>query len=332
MNARTILFTGVGQVALAETQVPAPGPGEVLVQAAYTCVSPGTELRCLAGRQPGTTGWPYIPGYAMSGTVVERGPGAGLEIGARVFCAGTLRAAHRRMWGGHISHAVLPAGEAYPLPDGLDLLSGALGNLGGIAHHGARVGGTRPGELVAVVGLGPIGQLAARCHAALGARVIAVDRSPERVALARAAGVESVEAPGSLAEALAPHLPAGADVIVDATGSAAVLPQAIPLARDVPWGDEEQTATRYLVQGSYPADIAIPYQEAFIKQLTFMVPRSAQPRDIRAVLELAAAGRLALRDIVSDVRPPEAAPETYAELQRAPGSLLTVAFDWATAG
>lgn len=53
MQAHAIVFTGVGQAAVTETEIPSPGPGEVLVETAYTAISPGTELRCLAEAQPG---------------------------------------------------------------------------------------------------------------------------------------------------------------------------------------------------------------------------------------------------------------------------------------
>jgi 2-desacetyl-2-hydroxyethyl bacteriochlorophyllide A dehydrogenase len=328
MQARAILFTNVGQVAVAVAEIPPPGLGEVLVEAAYTAISPGTELRCLAGAQPGAAPWPFIPGYALAGTVIERGADVTLPLGTRVYCGGTRESSHARMWGGHVSHAVLPAEAAFLVPDGVDLLDASLARLAAIAYHGARVANTRPGEQVAVVGLGPIGQLAARCHHALGGRVVATDRSEERVALARAAGLEAVVAPGRLAEALAPHLPNGADVVVDATGVPAVLPQAIALARTLPWDDEPTPGARYLVQGSYPAEFAIPYQEAFAKELTFILPRDTQPRDVRAVLDLMRDGRLAVRDLIGAVRPPEEAPATYAELQRQPGGLITAAFRW----
>lgn len=328
MRARAILFTGVGEVALADSEIPAPGPGEVLVEAAYTCVSPGTELRCLAGAQPGAAPWPFIPGYALAGTVAACGPGVQIAPGAPVFCTGTRQADYARMWGGHISHAVLPAGELYLAPAGVNLLDASMAHLAAIAYHGARVARTAPGEQVAVVGLGPIGQLAARCHAVLGGRVVAMDRSPERVALARAAGITAVDAPGALTEALAPHMPGGADVVVDATGAPSALPHALALARDLPWDDAPTPGARYLVQGSYPSAFSVPYQAAFVKEISFLLPRDAQPRDFRAVLDLMAAGRLAVRDLISAVRPAEHARQTYAEMQRGPGGTLTVAFDW----
>ena len=52
MQAQAVLFRGVNEVTVEAVEIPAPGPGEVLIQTACSTVSPGTELRCLAGRQP----------------------------------------------------------------------------------------------------------------------------------------------------------------------------------------------------------------------------------------------------------------------------------------
>lgn len=62
MQNRALLFAAPHQVSLGETTLPDPGPGEVLIETAFSCVSPGTELRCLAGRQVDRPPFPFIPG------------------------------------------------------------------------------------------------------------------------------------------------------------------------------------------------------------------------------------------------------------------------------
>ena len=49
MKTKAILFSAPGQVELREVTVPEPEPDEVLIKTAFTCISPGTELRVLAG-------------------------------------------------------------------------------------------------------------------------------------------------------------------------------------------------------------------------------------------------------------------------------------------
>ena len=70
VKARALVATAVHQVEVRDIELPRPERDDVLVQALYTCISPGTELRCLAGQQRGTT-FPFIPGYAMVGKVIQ---------------------------------------------------------------------------------------------------------------------------------------------------------------------------------------------------------------------------------------------------------------------
>lgn len=329
MHARAVLFTGVNEVTVDTVEIPEPAPHDLLIEAAYTCISPGTELRCLAGKQQGSPGWPAIPGYALAGTVVARGSAASTPIGARVLCSGTVHANRNLLWGGHISHAIRPESQVFMVPDEVDLLDAAVARLAAIAYHGLRLARPLPHERVAVVGLGPIGMLSARLYAATGALVVGLDRTPERVAACRDGGVAAVVADGDLRAAAAPVLPDGADIVVDATGSAAVAAQSVTLARSLGWDDVPMPGARFVVQGSYPDAIVLPYQESFVNELTVLIPRDAQPRDLRTVLDLLARRRLVVNDIVSTVQPPEEAPAIYAALRAGDRSLLTVAFRWA---
>ncbi len=329
MKARAIVHQAVGIVGVEEFDLREPGDDEVVVEAHDTCVSPGTELRCLAGRQPDAVPFPYVPGYAMTGVVIRSGPNASLAPGTRVYLNGTHDAGRLGlMWGGHASHAVAPAAACIPVPDGLSLLDASLAHLAAIAYHGVRIAMADEGDTVAVIGLGALGQLCARLYASLGCRVVAGDLSERRVGRARNAGIEAVPCGSGIASALMPLLPAGADVVVDVTGNRAVVAESIALARDVPWNDDSPRRARYIIQGSYPNDVPIPYQAAFLKELTFRVPRDCTFGDRVAVLNMMAAGELQASDCIASVRIPETAQETYDELSKPDGELLTAAFEW----
>lgn len=157
---------------------------------------------------------------------------------------------------------------------------------------------------------------------------MAADLSPFRVGLAQQAGIEAFVPQGTLAEAFAEMLPGGADVVVDATGAPSVLPQAIEVAKQKPWDDSADPGARFVIQGSYPDAFSVPYQPAFRRELSFHVPRDAQPRDFRAVLDLMARGALDVSGVISEVHPPETAAETYAALAAPGAELITVAFRW----
>ncbi len=326
MKAQAILFTGVNQVALGAVQIPDLEADEVLVEAAYTCISPGTELRCLAGLQPDPAPYPYIPGYAGAGRVIAVGSNAGLAIGTRVFYGGSQKVDHAAMWGGHISHIIQPAAAVIPLPDDIDLRDAALARIAGISYHGLRLSHPAPHENVVVVGLGVIGLLSARMHALTGARVCALDISPQRVAVANQFGVEAFVPSSTLNETMRSIIPEGADVIVDATGSTRLFPQLVELAKDVPWDDTLTPGARFVIQGSYPGDVTLPYQDAFRKELTYLIPRDTQLRDSRAVLSLIQRGKLIVHDLISRTASPSDGQAVYAMLQAGEG--LTAVFDW----
>jgi bacteriochlorophyllide a dehydrogenase len=327
MKSKAIVFTGTNQVDVRQIEVPEPGPGEVLLEALYTLISPGTELRCLAGNQVGVV-FPFIPGYSFAGRVIGRGAGTTISEGTLVYCSGTAKADIPLAWGGQTAHAVLAEQSVFPLPDGLDPLWASAAHVAGIAYRGVRLGQPRPHEKVAVIGLGLIGALAARLHAASGAEVVAADLSPFRTAVAQQAGVNAFVPDESLAAAFQKVFPGGADVVVDATGHPGVLAQALEVARNKPWDDSAEAGPRLVIQGSYASGFSVPYDPAFQRELTLYVPRDTQPRDIRAVLDLMVRGKLDLDGIITEVRTPESASETYAALRDPAAPLVTAAFRW----
>lgn len=327
MKTIALLATAIDRVEVVEALVPDPAPDQVIVEAIYTVISPGTEMRCLAGKQLGIA-FPFIPGYSMVGRIAARGAGVALAEGTLVFCQGTEKADRPLAWGAHIAHALRAEDSVFPLPAGVDPLEASLAKLGAIAYRGVRVAGPRPHEEVAVVGLGPIGQLAARLYRLAGARVIAADLSADRVALARAAGIEAVVPGGGLVAAFRPLQPGGADVVVDSTGAPPVLQQSVLLAKSKPWDNSLTEPTRLVIQGSYAENVVFDYHQAFYRELSVHFPRDNQARDLQAVLHFLASGGLKARDLISEVCKPGDAPRIYSALRAAKPGLLTAAFQW----
>jgi 2-desacetyl-2-hydroxyethyl bacteriochlorophyllide A dehydrogenase len=327
MKTKAILFAGVNDVVLSDVEVPAPKAGEVLIEAHYTCISPGTEKRCLAGQQAGAPAWPFIPGYAMSGMVIDAGPRTTLQPGTRVFCGGTSRASAKRLWGGHIGHAVQSEKNVFVVPDKVDLREASLVKLAAIAYHGARQTQPMAHDRVAAIGLGPIGMLAARMHALSGARVVCGDVSATRVAMARKSGLEAILIDGDLLGAFVNLFPDGVDIVIDSTGVPAVLAKAVELGKQAAWNDELHQPPRLLIQGSYAGDFTLPYHETFMREMQILLTRDQQPRDVVAVLDLLHRCKLSINDLISDVRKPKDAAKTYAELQSSRDA-MTFAFKW----
>jgi predicted dehydrogenase len=118
-------------------------------------------------------------GYSAAGVVIEVGEGVeGFSAGDRVACAGTGYAAHAELLS-------VPKNLCVRLPEGVDFESGAFATLGAIALQGVRLAEPTLGESIVVIGLGLIGQLAAQLLKANGCRVFGIDLDPSRVELAK---------------------------------------------------------------------------------------------------------------------------------------------------
>ncbi len=187
---------------LVERDVPEPGAGEVRVNVVVSGVNP-TDWKARAGARPGRpTPFPeMVPDQDGAGVVDAVGPGvAGLEVGDRVW---VYLAAHERPTGTAQEYAVLPAERVVHLPDAASFELGAsLGVPAMTAHRAltvtdggpARLGpGTLDGRTVLVAGgAGAVGHAAIQLARWSGARVIATVSSPEKAALATAAGAHHV--------------------------------------------------------------------------------------------------------------------------------------------
>jgi bacteriochlorophyllide a dehydrogenase len=323
MKTQAVLFTAVNTVALGDVEVPDPEVGEVFLRAAFTGISPGTEKRCLAGLQEGAPAFPFVPGYSFTGTVEKVGAGVEVPIGARVLCSGTARVlGANRLWGGHIGHAVRAAADVHLVPDGVSLKAASLARLAAIAYHGVQLAAPRAHERVVVVGLGPVGLLSARLFALSGCKVVGVDPLKSRQSYLETA-VSSIDEARQLLET-------GADIVVDATGAPGVLPQAISLARDLPWGDHNERGARVVIQGSYPKDFSLPYNDAFLKEAVLYFPRDNQPRDVKAILDLLSRKKLIVEDLITDIFLPLQASDAYARLNDSENPPVTACFDWET--
>ena len=124
-------------------------------------------------------------GYSAAGTVIEVGSeiqGA-FRVGDRVAVAGAGVANHAEL-------NVVPRNLASVIPEDVDFTEACYGTLSSIAMHSIRNLNTQFGEVVAVIGLGLIGQLACQLLRISGVRVIGLDYNQSRVDLAKSLGAE----------------------------------------------------------------------------------------------------------------------------------------------
>jgi 2-desacetyl-2-hydroxyethyl bacteriochlorophyllide A dehydrogenase len=185
----------------------------------YSLVSPGTEGAMYSGTHIGFPDpenlyakYPFHPGYAAVGTVIEVGSAApGFAHGDRVY-----------WYGRHERIGVVDARKSVVVkpPVGLDSTHVPFVRLAQVSYTAlAATEGMKAG-VVAVVGLGMIGNFAAQLYRAAGAKVYAFDTVEERCRLARACGIEhAVRVEGDLVEAVRGACGNEAiDVVVEATG------------------------------------------------------------------------------------------------------------------
>ena len=209
---------------------------------------------------------PLPLGYSAAGRVV--GIGKGLEgafrLGQRVAIAGAGLANHAEL-------NVVPRNLAAPIPDDVSDEEACFGTLAAIAMAGVRNLAPQLGDVVAVFGVGLVGQLAAQVLSLSGARVVAVDVDESRLALARANGAELTWVLGraGLAVAVAARSGGGGcDGIVSAaaTESSEPLELAAELARD---------RAALVMVGKTGTEF--PYAAFMKKELRLMVSRSYGP-------------------------------------------------------
>ncbi|MDI9408120.1 MAG: zinc-binding dehydrogenase, partial [Candidatus Pacebacteria bacterium] len=206
-----------GAVQVTEVPPPALAAKEILVRVERSCISSGTELAGMrmsgmplyrrALKQPenlakvmmmvkeqglkrtldrvqGKLAAGSPTGYSAAGFVVAVGDQVtGFAVGERVACAGAGIA-------NHAEFIAVPVNLAVAIPPEVDMSDAATVTLGAIALQGVRRANPTLGETFLVIGLGILGQLTVQFLAAQGCRVIGVDLDRQRLATAKANGLD----------------------------------------------------------------------------------------------------------------------------------------------
>src|SRR5581483_9131871 len=161
---------------LREAPVPVPAADEVLIRVAASGVN-RADLSQIAGRYPPPPGEPEILGLEVSGTREDDGaPVCALLAG-----------------GGHAEYVAAPAGQVFPAPPSLDLVSAAAmpeAFLTALVNLSGGGGLERGAGVVVHAGASGVGLAAIQLAKARGARVAATTRTREKLAALEAAGAE----------------------------------------------------------------------------------------------------------------------------------------------
>ncbi|MEQ9643364.1 MAG: zinc-binding dehydrogenase [Alphaproteobacteria bacterium] len=263
-----VSFAGDRQIKWLDVPDPTPGPGEVVIEVKASGMC-GTDLKTyrppvgdgvtLGAQLVGTV----INGHEPCGVVCAIGEGVPenqARIGDRVMvhhyrgcgvcphCStgwmqlcvdGVAEVYGTTGHGAHAPYMKCPARTLVTLPDELSFETGAAISCGtGTAWGALERIGLRGDQTIAVFGQGPVGLSATQLGAAMGARVIALDVSPERLARASDFGADVVINPAETNDVVAAIKDVthglGAHAALDASSSPAARRQAVQCVRT--WG------------------------------------------------------------------------------------------------
>ena len=333
VTARQVVFPALHEVAVEEAAIdderlPA---GAVLVKAHCTLISAGTEGAKLIGLQK--VDLPFRPGYAAVGEVLEVGAGVtDVAEGGLVFT-----------YGNHASHHIAPAGQPRArVPKGLAPEQAVFTRMAAVAITALRVSEAEPGDTVAVIGLGTVGNFACQLFRLAGCYVIAIDVSARRLEIARECGADFVVNPNDV------DLKAAVDEITHGKGTAATVEAAGNPALAIPACEITGKLGEVIWVGSPRGEHQGDYTELLNKVhlwgngcLTFKgahewryprLPREGSKhsiqRNCRQILRWLSEGRLVTGPMHTHTIKPEEAAEAYRGLWEEKDEYLGVVIDW----
>jgi len=207
MRAVQVTHPG-GPLELVERPVPEPGPGAVRIKV-HACGVCHSDSITKEGLFPGIQ-YPRVPGHEVVGVVDAVGPetpgwetgepvGVGWNGGYCGYCDHCRRGeffacVHSQTTGvtydgGYAEYMVAPASAVARLPTGLPPVEAAPLMCAGLTTFNAlRNSGARPGDVVAVLGLGGLGHLGVQYAAKMGFRTVGIARGKDKEPLARRLG------------------------------------------------------------------------------------------------------------------------------------------------
>ena len=211
-SMRTVRVTRAkGPFELVEQPIPEPGPGtvRVKVEACGICHSDSiTKEAVLPGIQ-----FPRAPGHEVAGVIDAVGAGgtgwsAGQRVGVGwhgghcghcdscrrgdfVTCQVAFQMPGISYDGGYADYLIAPAGVLAAIPDGLSAVeAGPLMCAGVTTFNPLRNSGARPGDTVAVLGIGGLGHLGVQFASRMGCKTVAIARGEDKGPLARKLGAQ----------------------------------------------------------------------------------------------------------------------------------------------
>ena len=292
-----------------EVPIPTPKRGEVLVKVIATGVC-HTDLHAADGDWPAKPPLPFIPGHEGVGVIAAVGPDvSGLKEGDAVgiawlhdacaqceFCMtgwdSLCRHQHNSGYtvnGSFAEYAIGSAAYVGRLPPKTDFAEMAPILCAGVTtYKGIKETEAKPGEWIAISGIGGLGQLAIQYAKAMGLHVAALDVTEDKLELARASGADvavnakSPEAAASIVK----ETGGGAHGVLVTAVSPAAFGQALKLVR--------RKGTVALV-GRPPGEFATPIFDVVMNRITIRGSIVGGREDLAEAIAFAAEGKVRAR-------------------------------------
>lgn len=305
MKAAVVHALG-GKLSIEDVPIPTPGPGEVLVKIVATGVC-HTDLHAADGDWPVKPTAPFIPGHEGAGIVAALGAGVvNLKEGDPVGIAWLHDACGRcehcmTGWetlcekqndsgysvnGTFAEYAIGAADYVGRLPANPDFAALAPILCAGVTtYKGIKETEARPGEWIAISGIGGLGHVAIQYAKAMGLHVVALDVTEDKLALARSVGADfavNATSPDAVAQVVAKTSGGAHGVLVTAVSPPAFR-QAIDMAR--------RHGTVSLV-GLPPGEFPTPIFDVVLKRVTIRGSIVGTRKDLAEALAFAAEGKV----------------------------------------
>jgi 3-hydroxyethyl bacteriochlorophyllide a dehydrogenase len=334
--SKAIVFSEIGKVEYRDVPIPEQGEWDVTVEVESSAISIGTERWALLGkRPPGDVKFPCIPGYLSIGRIISKGKSVtNFNVGDRInYLAAKNPEGYTGNWMcGHVSPAVVNVnpnqdswfGMPYveKVPENISSELASLAGLSAVACRGIDMAKINPGDKVLLVGQGMIGHAASQICRILGAQTLAADTMDIRVdfskklAADRAVNTQKEDLAKAVKEFTSEK---GADVIIDTTGSVAMINQEIEYLR--PFG-------KFIFQGWYPPPNDVSIHKLHLKFTTAYYPCGHSGEAVRRCMDWLASGKLNLAPLISHRFSPKEAVEAYRLILDKPNEAMAVVFNW----
>ncbi|NMC70485.1 MAG: alcohol dehydrogenase catalytic domain-containing protein [Myxococcales bacterium] len=313
---RAAVFHGPNQpLKLEDVPTPEPGPGQILVQVA-ACGVCHTDLHYIDHGVPTAKKPPLILGHEASGTVAKLGDGVkNFQVGDRVLLPAVLSCGTcffcrtgrenicqsmvmfgNNIDGAYAEYVLAPAKDAFPLPEEVPLVEGAIIADATSTPYFAvtRRAGLRPGDSCLVMGCGGVGMNAVQIAASIGCKVIAVDVLDKKLEYAKSFGAFAVinaKQTQNLAKDVRKLTGGmGVDVAFECIGNPATMEAAFGTIRK---------GGRLVVVGYTDKPMSLPVMKIMYFEQEVIGSLGCRPVDYPPLIEMARLGKVRVREMVT---------------------------------